>query len=72
LSRGSRLRSDICVTLARTAERTKRFKFGASVLIPSDRHPMAQASAIATLEQIAPVRRATFIAIEDPNRCLSY
>jgi 5,10-methylenetetrahydromethanopterin reductase len=47
---------DIWVTLARIAEKTKRLKFGPSVLIPSYRHPMAQASAIATLEQIAPGR----------------
>jgi 5,10-methylenetetrahydromethanopterin reductase len=47
---------DIWVTLARIAEQTKRLKFGPSVLIPSHRHPMAQASAIATLEQIAPGR----------------
>ena len=46
---------DIWVTLARIAEKTKRIKFGPSVL-PSYRHPMAQASAIATLEQIAPGR----------------
>src|SRR3954464_4143561 len=47
---------DIWVTLARIAERTKHIKFGPAVLIPSYRHPMAQASAIATLEQIAPGR----------------
>jgi alkanesulfonate monooxygenase SsuD/methylene tetrahydromethanopterin reductase-like flavin-dependent oxidoreductase (luciferase family) len=47
---------DIWVTLARIAEKTKRIKFGPSVLIPSYRHPMVQASAIATLEQIAPGR----------------
>src|SRR5438309_10482301 len=47
---------DICVTLARIAEKAKRIKFGPSVLIPSYRHPMAQASAIATLEQLAPGR----------------
>ena len=47
---------DIWVTLARIAEKTSRIKFGPSVLIPSYRHPMAQASAIATLEQIAPGR----------------
>jgi 5,10-methylenetetrahydromethanopterin reductase len=47
---------DIWVTLAHIAEKTKRIKFGPSVLIPSYRHPMAQASAIATLEQIAPGR----------------
>ena len=47
---------DIWVTLARIAEKAKRIKFGPSVLIPSYRHPMAQASTIATLEQIAPGR----------------
>ena len=47
---------DIWVTLARIAEKTKSIKFGPSVLIPSYRHPMAQASAIATLEQVAPGR----------------
>ena len=39
---------DIWVTLARIAEKTNRIKFGPAVLIPSYRHPMAQASAIAT------------------------
>src|SRR5437016_13930238 len=43
---------DIWVTLACIAEKTKRIKFGPSVLIPSYRHPMAQASAIATLERL--------------------
>ena len=47
---------DIWITLARIAEKTNRIKFGPAVLIPSYRHPMAQASAIATLEQIAPGR----------------
>jgi len=47
---------DIWVTLARIAEKTNRIKFGPAVLIPSYRHPMAQASAIATLEQISPGR----------------
>ena len=52
---------DIWITLARIAENTSRIGIGASVLIPSYRHPMAQASAIATLEQIAPGRvRAGF------------
>jgi 5,10-methylenetetrahydromethanopterin reductase len=47
---------DIWITLARVAEKTKRIKVGPAVLIPSYRHPMAQASAIATLEQLAPGR----------------
>jgi 5,10-methylenetetrahydromethanopterin reductase len=52
---------DIWVTLARIAEQTSRIAVGASVLIPSYRHPMAQASAIATVDAIAPGRvRAGF------------
>ena len=47
---------DIWIALARIAEKTTRLKFGPSVLIPSYRHPMAQASAIATLEHLAPGR----------------
>jgi 5,10-methylenetetrahydromethanopterin reductase len=47
---------DIWVHLARIAERTQRIGIGPAVLIPSYRHPVAQASAIATLEHIAPGR----------------
>lgn len=47
---------DIWVHLARVAERTSRIGIGPAVLIPSYRHPVAQASAIASLEQIAPGR----------------
>ena len=41
---------DIWVHLARIAERTQHIGVGPAVLIPSYRHPVAQASAIATLE----------------------
>ena len=47
---------DIWVTLARILEKTTRLMVGPSVLIPSYRHPMAQASSIATLEHLAPGR----------------
>lgn len=47
---------DIWVTLARIAEQTSRIGIGAAVLIPSYRHPLAQASAIATIEALAPGR----------------
>jgi 5,10-methylenetetrahydromethanopterin reductase len=47
---------DIWVHLARIADRTERIGIGPAVLIPSYRHPVAQASAIATLEHIAPGR----------------
>ena len=44
---------DIWVHLARIAERTERIGIGPAVLTPSYRHPVAQASAIATPEHIA-------------------
>ncbi len=47
---------DIWVTLARIAEQTSRIGIGAAVLIPSYRHPMAQAAAIGTIEALAPGR----------------
>ena len=47
---------DVFITLARIAERTERLGIGPAVLVPSYRHPVAQASAIATLEHIAPGR----------------
>ena len=47
---------DIWINLARIAERTERIGVGAATLIPSYRHPLAQASAIATLEALAPGR----------------
>jgi 5,10-methylenetetrahydromethanopterin reductase len=47
---------DIWVHLTRLAERTQCIGIGPAVLIPSYRHPVAQASAIATLEHIAPGR----------------
>src|SRR5215475_12107597 len=47
---------DIWVHLARIAERTRGIGIGPAVLIPRYRHPVAQASAIATLEHIAPGR----------------
>ncbi len=47
---------DIWITMARVAEATSRIHFGPAVLIPSYRHPLAQASAIATVEALAPGR----------------
>ena len=47
---------DIWISLARVAEATSHIRFGPAVLIPSYRHPLAQASAIATLEALAPGR----------------
>ncbi|OAI42966.1 hypothetical protein AYO38_11085 [bacterium SCGC AG-212-C10] len=47
---------DIWITMARIAENTTRIGMGPAVLIPSYRHPLAQASAIATVAQLAPGR----------------
>jgi 5,10-methylenetetrahydromethanopterin reductase len=53
--------ADIWVTMARIAERTERIQLGTAVLIPSLRHVLAQASAIATIEALAPGRVAVAI-----------
>jgi len=50
------LYGDVWVTLARIAERTSRIDIGPGVLVPSLRHVLAQASAIATLAELAPRR----------------
>jgi 5,10-methylenetetrahydromethanopterin reductase len=47
---------DVWITLARVAERTERIGLGPAVLIPSLRHVLVQATAIATLESLAPGR----------------
>lgn len=47
---------DVWMTLARAAERTERIGLGTGVLVPSLRHPMVNAAAIATLVQLAPGR----------------
>ena len=49
---------DVWVTLARIAERTERIGLGPGVLVPHLRHPMTQAAAIATLDELAPGRLA--------------
>ncbi len=49
---------DVWVTLARAAERTDRIGLGPAVLVPSLRHVMTNAAAVATLEHLAPGRVA--------------
>ena len=44
---------DVWVQLCRAAERTKRIVLGPGVLVPSLRHPMTNAAAIATLVSLA-------------------
>ncbi len=52
---------DVWMTLARAAERTDRIGLGPGVLVPSLRHPMANAAAIATLADLAPGRVAVAV-----------
>lgn len=55
------LYADVWVTLAQAAERTTRIGLGPGVLVPSLRHPMTNAAAIATLAARAPGRVAVAI-----------
>lgn len=55
------LYGDVWVTLARMADRTDRIGLGPAVLIPNLRHVLVQASAIATLESLAPGRTVAAI-----------
>jgi 5,10-methylenetetrahydromethanopterin reductase len=55
------LYADIWAIAALCATRTTRIGLGPAVLVPNLRHPLTQASAIATLEQLAPGR--TVVAI---------
>jgi 5,10-methylenetetrahydromethanopterin reductase len=50
------LQLDVWMTLARAAERTRRIELGTGVLIPSLRHVLVTAAAVATLVDLAPGR----------------
>ena len=50
------LYTDIWISLARIADATERIGLGTGVAVPSMRHPMATASAIAAIEALAPGR----------------
>jgi 5,10-methylenetetrahydromethanopterin reductase len=52
---------DVWMTLALAAERTTTIGLGPAVLVPSLRHPMVNAAAIATLDGLAPGRVAVAI-----------
>ena len=52
------LQLDVWMTLALAAQRTSRIGLGPAVLIPTLRHVMTNAAAIATLAQLAPGRTA--------------
>ncbi len=55
------LYGDVWVHLARIAENTARIGIGPGVLVPNLRHPVTQASAIATVADLAPGRLAVAI-----------
>src|SRR3954447_25952715 len=55
------LYGDIWMIAALAAHRTNRIGLGPAVLVPNLRHPLTQASAIATLEQLAPGRAVVAI-----------
>ena len=55
------LYGDVWVTLARLAERTTRIGLGPGVLVPSLRHPMVTAAAVATVADLAPGRLAVAV-----------
>jgi 5,10-methylenetetrahydromethanopterin reductase len=55
------LYGDLWMIAALAAQRTSRIGLGPAVLVPNLRHPLAQASAITTLEQLAPGRVAVAI-----------
>jgi 5,10-methylenetetrahydromethanopterin reductase len=52
------LYGDLWIALARIAERTRRIGVGTAVAVPTLRHVMVTASAIATIEELAPGRLA--------------
>ena len=56
-----RLYPDVWAIAALAAVRTERIGLGPAVLVPNLRHPLTQASAIATLEQLAPGRAVVAI-----------
>ena len=52
---------DVWMTLARCAERTGAIGLGPAVVVPSLRHPMVTAAAVATLVDLAPGRVAVAV-----------
>jgi 5,10-methylenetetrahydromethanopterin reductase len=52
------LYGDIWAIMALASQRTSRIGLGTAVLVPNLRHPLVQASAVATMEQLAPGRIA--------------
>ena len=64
------LYADVWTILGLAAQRTTRIGLGPAVIVPSLRHPMATAAAIATLEGLAPGRVAVVIGTGFTGRLL--
>jgi 5,10-methylenetetrahydromethanopterin reductase len=67
---GPAIWADVWMTLARAADRTRRIGLGTAVLVPSYRHVMSTAAAIATLAGLAPGRVAAGIGVGHGNRMM--
>jgi 5,10-methylenetetrahydromethanopterin reductase len=61
---------DVWMTLAMAARETERIDLGVSVVVPSLRHVLVTASAVATLEHIAPGRAAVIVGTGFTGRCM--
>ena len=62
------INADIWISLARIADATERIGLGTGVAVPSMRHPMATASAIAAVEALAPGRLVVAFGTGFPAR----
>lgn len=62
--------ADVWATLCRAADRTSRIGLGPAVLVPSLRHVMTNAAAIATLAALAPGRTAVAVGSGSTGRSM--
>lgn len=62
--------ADMWVVLALAAERTERIGLGTAVLVPSLRHPMSAAAAIASVAQLAPDRLVVAVGTGHTGRVI--
>lgn len=67
---GPAIWADLWMTLARAAERTTRIELGSGVLVPSYRHVMVTASALATLAAQAPGRVVAGVGVGHGNKMM--
>ena len=67
---GPAIWADVWMTLSRAADRTKRIGLGTAVFVPSYRHMMTTAAAIATLEGQAPGRVVAGVGVGHGHRML--